>query len=101
MNERAADRGPLLHAARQFTRETPLEPGKADEVEEVEEVEEVHGTRTRLRLVKSEDLSRQQDIVEHAAPLQQHRLLEHDPHVARRTCKGHAVMELGGRAMGE
>jgi hypothetical protein len=98
MNERAADRGPLLHAARQFTRETPLEPGKADEVEEVEEV---HGTRTRLRLVKSEDLSRQQDIVEHAAPLQQHRLLEHDPHVARRTCKGHAVMELGGRAMGE
>src|SRR5258708_118648 len=87
VNERAADRDPLLHAARQFTRETPLEPGKADKVEEV------HGTRTRRRLVKPADLSRQQDIVEHAAPLQQHRLLEHDPHVARRARERHAVVE--------
>ena len=45
----------------------------------------------RFGLVEPEDFGRQQDVVEHRAPLQQHGLLEHDADVAGRAQERRAV----------
>jgi hypothetical protein len=49
VNQCAAERHPLLHAAGQLTRKAFLEAAKADEVDEV------HGAVARFDLVESED----------------------------------------------
>ncbi len=75
MNERAADRNALLHAAGKFARIALFEAAEPDELDQLERA------LARFALVEAKDFSRQQHVVEHGAPLQQHGLLKHDADV--------------------
>jgi hypothetical protein len=70
LDERAAQRDPLLHAAGQLVREPLVEPGEADKVEQLA------GAVAVCRPGPAEDLDRQQYVVEHRTPRQQRRALE-------------------------
>ena len=78
MDQRAGDRGALLHAAGQlvgiFVGE-PVEPHQC---------EKIARARAAFRHGKAEDLGGQQHVVDDAAPLEQERLLKHHADVARR-----------------
>ena len=77
VDERAAQRHPLLHAAGELPRIAPLEPAEPDESDEV------HGAGARFPLVEPENFRGQKHVVENRAPLQQHGLLKHDADIAR------------------
>src|SRR6266545_5748608 len=85
VDERAADRHPLLHAPRQLPRMLVLEAGEADEPDEVQR------QRPVLPIVATEDLDGQQDVLEDVAPVEEDRGLEHDPHVFSRPLHGRSV----------
>ena len=78
VDQRAGDRGALLHAAGQLVGIFVFEAGEAD-----------HGQQLARPLPafavgKAKNLRRQQDVLQHPAPFQQQRLLEHHADVARR-----------------
>ena len=85
VDERTAEGDALLHAAGELARKALLEAGKADELDQL------HGAPARARLVETENLGRQQHVVEHGAPGEQHRLLEHDADIAGRAGERRAV----------
>ena len=78
VDQRARDRGALLHAAGELVRVFVLRALQPDQREQVAR------TLAALRQRQAEDLGRQQHVVDHAAPFQQQRLLEHHADVARR-----------------
>ena len=78
MNERAAERDALLHAARQLVRPAAREADEPDQVQQFER------PLARLAVAPPFDLHREQDIVERGAPRQQVRRLEHEAEVVLR-----------------
>jgi hypothetical protein len=77
MDERPAQRDPLLHPAGELPRIAPLEPAEPDESDEV------HGAGARLPPVEAENFRGQHDVVQNRAPFQQHGFLKDDADVAR------------------
>jgi hypothetical protein len=78
VDQRARNRGALLHAAGQLVGELVLVTGEPDQRKEVA------GARAARSHGKAEDLRRQQHVVDHAPPFQQQWLLENHADVARR-----------------
>jgi hypothetical protein len=71
LNERADDCGALLHAARELERITLRELTQANHGQEINRTLPVAGRRQLAKF------DRQQHVVEHGAPRQQHWRLEH------------------------
>ena len=68
----AADRDALPHAARQLMRILRLESGKADHIQQLP------GPRFRYRVPGPANVGLQQDVLQHAAPIKKDVLLKHD-----------------------
>ena len=76
VDQRATDRHALLHSAGKFARIALLETARGQP--------SLRSVMARVRdsvLSSPQNFSRQQDVVQHRAPLQENRLLKHDSHV--------------------
>ena len=94
VDEGAGNRRALLHSARQLLRILVFIAGKPDEVEEIARP----GPGCRHR--QTDDLGRQQHVVEYGPPFQQQRLLKHHADIARGIEWRARVADLDGAAVG-
>ena len=78
VNQRAADRGALLHTPRKLPWQLLLKTFEADQLQQL------HGALAILRARQPLHVDRQHHVGEHGAPRQQQRVLEHDADVAVR-----------------
>src|SRR5262245_37460586 len=75
VDERATDRGPLLHPTGQLPRMRVVEPAQPHEANEIQR------HRSRWLAIQSQNLDRQHDVVEHRPPVEQDGRLEDHPDV--------------------